>query len=587
MTLDTEASAGATALYLAAEAVQKKGRAVSNDFSLAIGANVMLAAEYWPLHCANGWLSFEGRCLTFNASAAGYVRGDGCAGVALKNLTEYVEGNYVSSEDNVMGAIAGAMMNNNGRGASLAAPHGPAEQEAVAEAVRNAGISPYDVDAVEAFGCGSFLGDAIEVSSMARSHRSEEVKDPLVVTAVKTTMGNQVEASGIAAFIKVVNSAMWGSMTPNLHLETANPHMEAFDLPCALASEALEYKMHSSFTGVMSRGNGGSNTYILVWGQINRERFPAPEMPSSKDMIRFWPGGGGALEDEQRPNYSYAIVGSWSEWRNPAVMEVESPGVYTFTMTLGENRWEAFQIWLDGDSTRRLHPGKPRASKDFPVEGPDEDAAENTWMIDGRVEYAYVPQDDTTSKEGATQIVTDDFGQEVAIFAVPTADVGSPGDQYRIRLRIAGKWRNVSWERLSRDGQLEDAPAATTRGRYYVAGSWSDWDMEPMTADTVQEGLFYKDVTFDTWGGEFQIVRNMDWDQAIYPTYSRATSDEAEILGPAESAPMLTWYLNAQRHQTYRIEFYRQVGGDIDTKKVSWRRIDNQAPRPALTAGEQ
>lgn len=54
-------------------------------------------------------------------------------------------------------------------------------------------------------------------------------------------------------------------------------------------------------------------------------------------------------------------------WR-PQSMESEGPGVFAFTIVLGENRpahfdlpralgrWERFQISLDGDSTRVLHP---------------------------------------------------------------------------------------------------------------------------------------------------------------------------------------------------------------------------------------
>ncbi|CAE7846567.1 HERC1, partial [Symbiodinium sp. KB8] len=36
-------------------------------------------------------------------------------------------------------------------------------------------------------------------------------------------------------------------------------------------------------------------------------------------------------------------------------MEVESEGVFGFTLTLGENRWETFQIWEDGDQDKAHH----------------------------------------------------------------------------------------------------------------------------------------------------------------------------------------------------------------------------------------
>ncbi|CAK8995674.1 Hypothetical protein SCF082_LOCUS4461 [Durusdinium trenchii] len=49
--------------------------------------------------------------------------------------------------------MVGWRMTNNGRSAGLHAPSGPAEQEAIADAIRHAGISPLDLDAMERFGC--------------------------------------------------------------------------------------------------------------------------------------------------------------------------------------------------------------------------------------------------------------------------------------------------------------------------------------------------------------------------------------------------------------------------------------------------
>jgi len=47
---------------------------------------------YWPSLSAQGVLSAEGRCLTFDASAAGYVRGDACGSVAMRLTQTEVDG---------------------------------------------------------------------------------------------------------------------------------------------------------------------------------------------------------------------------------------------------------------------------------------------------------------------------------------------------------------------------------------------------------------------------------------------------------------------------------------------------------------
>lgn len=562
MTLDTEASSGSSSIYLSAESVQRKGRSTPNDFAVAIGAHLVLAALWWPTHCASGWLSAEGRCLTFNASAAGYVRGDGVAAVAVKCLTELVDGSYVTNDqDPLIGSIAGAMMNNNGKGASLAAPHGPAEQEAIAEAIRNASVSPFDVDAVETSGTGAFLADAIEVGSLLRAHRSEDHKEPLVLMAAKSSIGNQIETSGILSFLKSIYSSQWGMVAPNLHLRQANPHMDAFDQPCGFATDCLEYRMQSSFVGIMSRGFGGSNVYLLTWGQVNVDKVPPPAPPSLKDSILYWPGGGGELEGDMRPSKTYTIVGSWSLWGVTEPMDVEGDGMYSFTVTLGENRWEQFQIWLDGDSARALHPAQAKASKDSPVSGPSAEAAGLNWQIDGRGEIVGVP-----AEQG---------GARLDYHSIANADSGQPGDQYRIHLCVAGRWRTVTWEKLQAGAPKEEAPVSMS-GRYFVTGTWNDWSLQDMESDPATGG-FFADALLLRNGGEFQIVRNKDWSQVFYPNKPKATSqDSSEVLGPDDLGHGLNWFLDGKAGDTFRIQFQRSVATGQDAKAVSWTRTERE-----------
>lgn len=554
MTLDTEASSGGTAVHLGADAMEKKGRAATNELSLAIGANIVLSPMTWPTLCAQGVLSPEGRCFSFNATAAGWVRADGCTAIAMRLMSETVDGEEVPAMEEVgMGALAGSTMNNNGRSAGLTAPNGPAEQEAVADAVRNANISVYDVDHVEAFGVGSFLADAIEVGSFLRAHRSEEIREPLPLTAQKSSFGNQVEASAITAFLKTLQSAEWATMTPMAHLHQANPHIEASEQPALLLTEALEYKMQSAFAGNMSRGNGGSNAYLLSWGCLNYEKAPTASPAIAKEVIAFWPGGGGALEREKAPAREYSIVGSWGQFPEVGTMEPEGDGVYGYTVTLGENRWEWFLIWLDGDANRVLHPGYCRASKDFPVLGPVEDAEGACWLIDGRPEYVAVEGEDELRE-------------------VPTADYGRPGDQYRVHLRVAGKWRIVDWERLNRRPNEADEPALAVPivGRYYVTGDWNDWELLELQKGA-QPGCFSLDFTTTRPSHEFQLLRNKDWCQAIYPATNPSAS---EALGPDDQGVGYCWKLQAPPGTAMRIEFQRQQDGKSDEMRVTWARVE-------------
>ncbi|CAE8642132.1 unnamed protein product [Polarella glacialis] len=589
MTLDTDASSGATALYLAAESVQRKGRAVPNDYAVAISAHLLLAAVWWPSHCASGWLCPEGRCMTFDASAAGYVRGDGVAAVAVKPMTTLVDGNYVTSEDPPLGSIAGAMMNNNGKGASLASPHGPAEQEAIAEAIRNASISPADVDAVECHGAGGFLADAIEVGSMARAHRSEEQRDPpLLLSAVKSSMGNQIETSGLAGFLKTIYSSQYGVMTPNLHLRQANPHTDLSDQPVSILSECTEYKMPSSFVGVMSRGFGGSNIYLITWGDVKFNKESTGHVISQRDQIMFWPGGGGALESDAQPARAYTVVGTWSQWHDPAPMEAEGNGTYSFTVTLGENRWEQFQIWLDGDPNRVLHPGQAKGYKNSNVFGPDSLGHGCNWLIDGCTELPAAPASPQI-RELEDLLPSWQANGDSAASSKPSADFGLPGDRYRVQLRVIGRWRTVTWERLPSEQRAELATRrdqagllaqGQRQGHYYIAGSWNDWSLQEMLPDPNSPGVFHATASLWRSGGEFQILRNRDWRQVLHPSSPRTSRDALGVVeGPDDLGHGLNWFLNGRAGDAFRIELRRSLEDTqgTDTKSVSWECLQPDA----------
>lgn len=564
MTLDTEASSGATALYLAAESCQKKGRAAANDMSVAIAAHLLLTPLWWPSQCASGWLSRRGRCLSFDATADGYTRCDGVAAAGVKCLNTVVDGQVLSHEDEpLIGSIAGAMMNNNGVGAALAAPHGPAEQEAIAEALRNASISPCDVDGIEGHMAGTLLADAVEVGSLVRALRSEDMDEPLPITGMKSSVGNQVEVGALAAFVRSLYSLQWGNMTPNLHLRQVNPHMDAFDTPCALVTECLEYRMTSAFVGVMSRGFGGSNVFLLGWGQVDEGKLPTEPSAPPKDSIYFWPGGGGELDKDQQPQMSYKLAGSWNAWATPLTMEAEDDGLFGRTVTLGENRWEQFQIWLDGDAARALHPGQPKASKDTPAFGPADDALGCNWIIDGR---------------GALGDAELARGSSLSTIAACSLDDGLPGDQYRVRLRVAGKWRSVTWEKLPAAALLPGISVQPTfqLGTYFIAGTWNNWAVEEMEADPARPG-FFSFVVAVRGSEKFQILRNSDWEQVLYPGERLGSADgSTEVLGPDDQGHGLNFCIDGSQGSRYRVELQRLVERDKDIKKVSWRILRNE-----------
>ena len=305
-----------------------KGRGVANDFSLAGGVHWILGNVWWPQQQAAGMLSKTGRCLSFDATADGSVFGDGCGFTVLKRLTENVNGEQIWIDgQNLDGIIASSVMSSNGLNATMNAPSGAAEQEMVAECLRNAHLSPECVDAVECDSKGGLMADAVEVNALLRVLRGEDHEASLGVTSVKSRMGFGIENSGVASFLRVLMSNKYGTMTPNNHLYQINPYMEC-ENKVNYMDEAVEFSMYNMYTGVTSKGFGGTNVHTVLFGE---SMFSAAERAAADEALEetgvreqmlplFWPGGGGELEDEQIPVRGYSIAGTFTGWK-PAAME--------------------------------------------------------------------------------------------------------------------------------------------------------------------------------------------------------------------------------------------------------------------------
>mmetsp|Transcript_72973 Transcript_72973/g.171033 ORF Transcript_72973/g.171033 Transcript_72973/m.171033 type:complete len:756 (+) Transcript_72973:37-2304(+) len=272
MTCDTDGSSSMTAIHLGGEAVLNKGHGVSNEFSLSGGVAFQLGPTWLPQMQAAGLLGGTGRCFTWDASAQGYTMGDGCGFAVQKRLADWVDGQQVYIEgEPLVGSICGSSCGTVGTAASMHAPHGPSEQENVAQALQTAMLDALNIDAVECNGQGALLRDAVEVDSLLRVLRGEEIQAPLSMTAVKSRMGYATEAAGIASLHRLMLSAVWGVMAPNNHLQQLNPHLE-FENKSGLLTEPLETPMRSTYMGVSAHGFGGTQVHVISYGHTDQIR---------------------------------------------------------------------------------------------------------------------------------------------------------------------------------------------------------------------------------------------------------------------------------------------------------------------------
>ncbi|HZN91893.1 MAG TPA: type I polyketide synthase, partial [Myxococcales bacterium] len=241
------------------------------DLALAGGVSVILAPETNVILSRAGMMARDGRCKTFDASADGYVRGEGCGMVVLRRLSDAVrDGNRV------LAVIRGTAVNQDGRSNGLTAPNGLAQQRVIRLALADAGLSPGEIDYVEAHGTGTPLGDPIELGALGEALARGRGKDrPLWVGSVKTNVGHLEASAGVAGMIKAALSLQRGRIPRHLHFARPTPGFQWSEVALDVPREGMPWPEtgHPRRAGVSSFGFSGTNAHLVL--------EQAPEAPAA------------------------------------------------------------------------------------------------------------------------------------------------------------------------------------------------------------------------------------------------------------------------------------------------------------------
>lgn len=258
MAIDTACSSSLVAIHQAVQAL-RQGECQA---ALAGGVNLLLHPEMYVVLSQAGMMSPTGRCHTFDASADGYVRGEGCGWVMLKPLSQALEdGNRIHA------VIRGSAINQDGRSNGLTAPNGPAQETVIRQALKAAECAASDIDFVETHGSGTALGDPIEVNALKRVlGKDRTAGHALILGAVKSQIGHLEAAAGIAGFIKTALVLKHQTVPANLHCQTINPLLDlgqgALHIP--KTCERFHSQRTLRFAGVSSFGFGGTNAHLVL-----------------------------------------------------------------------------------------------------------------------------------------------------------------------------------------------------------------------------------------------------------------------------------------------------------------------------------
>ncbi len=186
----------------------------------------------------------------FDSGRDGFVIGEG-AGVVILEALEHAEarGATILAELVGYGATADASH------ITLPAPGGIGAVRAARRALEKAGITPADIDHVNAHATSTPEGDKAELQAIRTIFGDDAGR--ISITANKSMLGHTLGAAGAIEAIVSILTIRDGCVPPTINLEDPEPEAEGLDLtPNVAASRRIRTVLSNSF------GFGGQNTAL-------------------------------------------------------------------------------------------------------------------------------------------------------------------------------------------------------------------------------------------------------------------------------------------------------------------------------------
>lgn len=488
----------------------------------------------------------------------------------------------------------GNKVNQDGKSASMTAPNGPSQQMCIKASLREAGVMPSEITGSECHGTGTALGDPIEVGSLRGVQETDDRDGPIVNTSSKSNIGHLEANAGITGLFKCVLMGKFSVGLPNVHLRCLNPHLDITGWPTYMISEVSDVAANTALTGVSSFGVSGTNAHAEVWAmcrlgpnqagkkkvtmdKLHQFTLTCPVTLGPVDHLTGEPAKSNGrkyhadvlreeLADYSISSYAYdgsfryrrealgdeddlvnpegvrvCITGSWSGWHHIEEMEVQEDGSYMRTVVLGETRCESFFLCLNDNTDIRIYPAVNNATQRIWIEGPDREGEGKRWIIDGR----------------------DDEIPGLTVF--------------QIRFRWGTDRKQISWEEVSPKFAAE---ALHYEHRYQVVGSWTSWTKHDLIRDPDDDDAWEYTFKIGMSGEEeFQLCRDQDDMQLIYPSKPRTMKANVPVRGPDEMGEGKHWLIRGQVEEQVRIRlqvddgrFMVMVLSEAKGEKI-WRSI--------------
>lgn len=196
----------------------------------------------------------EHACRPFSVDRDGFVTGEGACALILET-----EEHALRRGAKIYGEVLGGRLTADAYHVTAPDPDGDGAARALSGALKNAHLTPDDIDVVFAHGTGTTLNDAGEAKALKRVF-GEHVYD-MKITSIKSMIGHGLGAAGAQSAVAAVLALRDGIVPPTINY-TPDPEI---DIPIV---GNVAQKVDGRHALVNAFGFGGQNV-VAVFGRVD------------------------------------------------------------------------------------------------------------------------------------------------------------------------------------------------------------------------------------------------------------------------------------------------------------------------------
>ena len=245
VTLSTACASGGDAVSAAAMLLQ----ADEADAILAVGAeSILCPLVIYSLANAHTLSRMnddpQHSCRPFDAHRSGFVIGEGGGALVLET-----EENALARGATIYAELAGWANNNEAYHVIKPNPDGVSSIKCMRKALFRAGLSPQDIDYINAHGTGTKLGDEAELNALGQLFEGS------AISSTKGATGHMMGAGGITEAIACIQAIREGIVPPTLNLEDCDSDLDL------VRGESRKMTVDTAMTNAF--GFGGQNSSLI------------------------------------------------------------------------------------------------------------------------------------------------------------------------------------------------------------------------------------------------------------------------------------------------------------------------------------